>query len=376
MSKGRTLDAVDINAAWLNRGALAFARTFDPKATGHANHADARCPTCQTDTKNVRVNRGENVVHAHCHRCGIGGDAIGFFKAVRGLRFDVACAELGAIAGLVPGAKPTTIAYNERSPDPTVLDAEKASAIFQALTALFPLTCQPDACKYLASRCILEAAIEDGWGCLPGEIPSLRTFHQGHAIGELVEAGFSREDILRTGLFHQSGERAGEVKWSANRLLIGWKGPSSALTIQRRVIGSDTPKEDRYRFPNGYGAKWPYGADKALASNAKTLAIVEGAPDVLAVRKAFPDLAVIGLQSAGSTLRAEWRDLFVGREVYVALDTDQAGQGATDRLMARALDLGAKSADVWQPPQPHKDWNAALIGGAFATELQREVRCG
>ena len=368
MSKGRTLDAADVNIAWLNRGALAFALVFDPKAKGHANHADARCPACQSKEPNVRINRSDDALRAHCHSCGIGGNAIVFFKAVRGLRFDVACAELGAIAGLVPGAKPTTIAYNERAQEPPTLDAKTAFAIFTALCELYPLTAQPDAVEYLKSRCILDVAIDDGWACLPGSIR-----HQSHAIGELVGAGFSREDILRTGLFLPSGSG---FKWDANRILIPWRGPSGSLTIQRRVIGSDTPKEERYRFPNGYGAKWPYGADKALASNAKTLAIVEGAPDVLAVRKAFPDLAVIGLQSAGSTLRAEWRDLFVGREVYVALDTDQAGQGATDRLMARALDLGAKSADVWQPPQPHKDWNAALIGGAFATELQREVRCG
>ena len=204
MSKGRTLDAADVNIAWLNRGALAFALVFDPKAKGHANHADARCPTCQTDTKNVRVNRGEKVLHAHCHRCGIGGDAIGFFRIVRGLRFDVACAELGSLAGLTPGHAPPTFVCNERAPEPPTLDVEKASAIFTALLELYPLSAQPGAIAYLESRCILDAAIEDGWACLPGAIPSLRRFHQGHVIGELVEAGFAREDILCTCLLYTS----------------------------------------------------------------------------------------------------------------------------------------------------------------------------
>ena len=379
MSAGRrTLDAADVNKAWLALGALDFARIFDPHAKGHAGHADSLCPgpTCQgKKERNLRVNRTD-AIRAYCHSCNIGSDAIGFYRAVRGVRFDVACAELGSLAGLTPGHDPPTFICNELAPEPPTLDVEKASAIFTALLELYPLTCQPGAIAYLESRCILDAAIEDGWACLPGAIPSLRRFHQGHVIGELVEAGFAREDILCTGLFHTSGERTGEVKWDANRLCIPWRGPSSALTIQRRVIGSDTPKEDRYRFPGGHGAKWPYGADRALASNAKTLVIVEGAPDVLAVRVAFPDLAIVGLQSAGSALRSEWAPMFAGRDVYVALDSDRAGQGNIDRLASQALELGSISADVWQVPAPHKDWNAALMGGAFATTEQRMVRCG
>lgn len=91
------------------------------------------------------------------------------------------------------------------------------------------------------------------------------------------------------------------------------------------------------------------------------IAVTEGALDCLARRKLARDrsepVVVLGVPSSTS-VRAEWSELFEGREVRVSFDADAAG----DRGAERFADVCLGTARSIQRERPHaKDWGEMLL---------------
>lgn len=339
------MKARDVNRAWHARGAHAFLRLIDPKAAGHAGHARCRChvPGCTGATDSVSCSRGDDALKVFCHRCGTGGDAIKYFQAVRGDRFPVVCDTLGTLAGISDSPSAYVAA-----PAPAPVPSTASQVVFETICDAYPLECQPDVVAYLRARRVCDAAIADGWGALPSGVVAQR-----HVFGE-VAARAGEDATRKSGLFHPDGR----IIWGDHRLVIPWRW-RGGLTLVRRAIAPVPEKVPRYVIPQGYGQKGPYGDDKAHKPG--PLVICEGAFDVLSIRTAYPDLCVVGLSGAQSTLKSA--DLVRSRDVHIATDNDSAGDEAFARLSGMLKDLEARGVARWPPPQPHKDWNSALVAG-------------
>jgi hypothetical protein len=101
-------------------------------------------------------------------------------------------------------------------------------------------------------------------------------------------------------------------------------------------------------------AQIPYGLE-TLELGAAAVVLTEGESDALALRLAFPKLAVLGIPGA-SSWKAEWTtclDDFLA--VYLSFDADQAGEKLTRSVLASLpfatvirLPAGADTRDVIQ----------------------------
>ena len=160
-------------------------------------------------------------------------------------------------------------------------------------------------------------------------------------------------------------------------MLIPWHAPGGAVwTLQRRYAlqtGEETPsKGGKYTLPDASqhrpAVEYPYGADAAELQTAEEVWLVEGAADVLAVRalnraSLLPGGRRRSLVALGLAGVAHWpkvRDWTLqqarGRRVFLALDSDRAGQDAARDMGPDFLGAGATHVRLQRPGEGFKDW--------------------
>lgn len=323
------------------------------------------CPAHAERTPSCSVTRGaDGTIRVCCFACGFTGDALHLIALARNIDirtdFRGVLYQAATLAGRKAAPKGEARVWKATpAHDPARLPADKIDAVLRALLAASPLLADAQAAAYLLSRpsgkALLNEAAGAGWGAFPRD-------SAGRELARKLVGKFGK-DILNLAELRMS--TAGPVPLHpAYRLLIPFAGPDGLLhTIQRRRLDAAKPA---YRFPTGYPALWPYGADLVSTMGPRTSVVyVEGAIDVLDRRAQYraegDDRLVLGIPGVASWHPA-WATFAAGREARVALDADRAGEGAAPRLIDDLWQAGARTVFRTTPVDGRKDWNSRSRG--------------
>jgi DNA primase len=254
----------------------------------------------------------------YCFGCGAKGDVLDFLRLREGLELPEAIRRLDGAFPIAPPPKPRLakapgLAHSAR--DPAVL---AAAARFYARA----LRHSHEAQGYLRGRGIrLETAVRLGLGYAPGE--GLRNY--------LERLGFSEDAVTSSGLFLGEGERF------AGRVVVPEVRHGRVTWLVGRSIGREGP-----RFQALPGEKPVLGLGRL--GNPGVVVLTEGLFDWLALAQwglpACATLGTHGLERVAAALAGCTR-------VFLAMDTDEAGLQATERLAGL---LGARAVPVQLPP--------------------------
>jgi DNA primase len=302
----------------------------------------ARCPFHEERTPSFSINAVDKLYY--CFGCGAKGDAIGFVREKEGLDF-VQAIEWLAERFRVP------LEYEEVSPE---VDARRRRT--ERLHALLE-----QAAEFYARYLWESAAGEPARGYLEGRgfgEEVVRRFRLGLSPSEgrtllqkARDKGFSDDELTAAGLLNRRG-----YDYFQGRLMFPLADVRGrVLGFQARKLRDDDPIEAKYvNSPEGTlfqkGAIL-YGLDQARASIAKDdqAIVVEGNPDVLALRQAGIERVVASMGTA--LTERQLKEL--GRlteHVTLCFDGDAAGEAATLRGMDLAVAQGLDVRVVPLPP--------------------------
>ena len=299
-----------------------------------------RCPFHDDGEASCSVRATNEGMFYRCFSCGAKGDALLLIAKVKALDPKADFAEVMKVATEIADKSATNGATTS-----TGIAKPELHGPAERLLQRCSLETNSAVTTYLRKRGLLEEAIADRWGALPGDRARLNRL--------IEELG----DDART-LDLCSG--AGLPKYADHVLLIPWRGVDGEICLlQRRALTSDA--KPKYVMPSGCGATTPYGIDRVSPSEGN-LAIVEGAIDVLAYRKlcALENIVrdVIGIAGVTSW-KKEWDTLVAGRDVLLSFDNDDAGNSCAVKLAPRFLKAGATSI-VRRVPRGANDWAELL----------------
>jgi DNA primase catalytic core len=286
------------------------------------------CPFHQEKTPSFGVTPDRGTFK--CFGCGEGGDAITFVEKKENLDF------VGAIEWLADRFG-VELEYEETSPEQDRL-RKRRERLFQLLDRaatfyeryLWESEAGAFARDYLASRRLGEEICREfRLGLAPGGAALTRG---------ALEQGYSRDELAGAGLTNRRGN-----DYFSRRLLFPLADARARVRgFQARRLFEDDPLQAKYlNSPEGdlfRKGDLLYGLDLARAAVAKGdhAVIVEGNPDVIALRQAGfePVVAAMGTALTEAQLRELSR---LTRHVSLCFDADAAGQEAT----LRGIELAA-----------------------------------
>jgi DNA primase len=290
-----------------------------------------RCPFHEERTPSFSVNAPDKLYY--CFGCGAKGDLITFVRETEQLDF------AGAVEWLADRFN-IQIEYEESSPqqDARRRHRERLHALLDAAASFYDRYLWESqagslARDYLAGRGLGEDVC--------------REYRLGLALGgttlvrKAMEKGFTREELLAAGLVNRRGN-----DYFSGRLLFPLADARGrVLGFQARKLRDDDPLRAKYvNSPEGElfrKGDLLYGLDRARAAIAKQerAVIVEGNPDVLALRQAGvePVVASMGTALTERQLRELGR---LTQRIVLCFDGDAAGEAATLRGMELAAAQG------------------------------------
>ena len=299
------------------------------------------CPFHDEKTPSFSVNPQDKLFY--CFGCGKGGDLITFVRETEQLDF------AQAVEWLAERYR-VTLEYEESSPE---RDAERSRR--ERLLALLE-----QACRYY-ERCL--------WDSAAGE--AARDYLRGRGLGEEIcreyrlglapggatlgrkarAKGFTGAELAAAGLVNRRGN-----DYFAGRLLFPLADARGRVRgFQARKLREDDPLRAKYvNSPEGElfrKGDLLYGLDRARAAIAKQerAILVEGNPDVLALRQAGlePVVASMGTALTERQLKELSR---LTHKLVLCFDGDAAGEAATLRGMELAAGQGFDVRVVALPP--------------------------
>jgi DNA primase len=290
-----------------------------------------RCPFHEERTPSFSVNPVEKFYY--CFGCGAKGDLITFVRETEQLDF------AGAIEWLADRFN-VQIEYEETSPEQDarrrrrerLLELLDAAASFYE-RYLWDSQAGSLARDYLAGRGLREEVC--------------REYRLGLALGgttltrKASERGFTREELVAAGLINRRGN-----DYFARRLVFPLADARGrVLGFQARKLHENDPLRAKYvNSPEGElfrKGDLLYGLDRARAAIAKQerAVVVEGNPDVLALRQAGIDPVVAPMGTALTERQLKELSRLTTR-VWLCFDGDAAGEAATLRGMELAAAQG------------------------------------
>jgi DNA primase len=300
-----------------------------------------RCPFHEERTPSFSVNAVDKLYY--CFGCGAKGDLITFVRETEGLDFAESIEWLGE-RFRVP------IEYEESSPaqDDARRRRERMFALLDQAASFYERTLWDSqaggmARDYLKGRGLGEDVC--------------REFRLGLALGgaslarKALAKGFSHEELRAAGLTRQRGD-----DYFQRRLLFPLADARGrVLGFQARRLHEDDPLPAKYvntRESELFHKGWVvYGLDRSRAAIAKEdrACVVEGNTDVLALRQAGfePVVACMGTALTEHQLKELGR---LTKRLWLAFDGDAAGETATLRGMAIAVQQGFDVKVVPLPP--------------------------
>jgi DNA primase len=299
-----------------------------------------RCPFHEERTPSFSVNPVDKLYH--CFGCGASGDAITFVRETEQLDF------VGAIEWLADRFN-VPLEYEEVSPEQDArrrrrdrlytLLGQAASFyeryLWEAESAAF-------AREYLAGR---------GFGEEVCRLFRLGYAPGGNALARGAAEKFTREELAAAGLVNRRGN-----DYFAGRLLFPLAEANGRIVgFQARKLREDDPLHAKYvNSPEGelfHKGNLLYGLAQARQAAARQdkVVVVEGNPDVIAVRQSGfePVVAAMGTALTERQL-VELKRLT--RRLYLCFDSDAAGAAATLRGMELAFAQGFEIRVVTLPP--------------------------
>jgi DNA primase len=333
--KDSSVDAVKATADIV---AVVSARTPLRKAGGRFV---GRCPFHEERTPSFSVNAVDKLYY--CFGCGAKGDLITFVRETEQLDF------AGAIEWLADRFN-VEIEYEETSPQQDarrrrrerLLELLDAAASFYE-RYLWDSQAGSLARDYLAGRALGEEVC--------------REYRLGLALGGTTltrkarERGFTREELVAAGLVNRRGN-----DYFSRRLLFPLADARGrVLGFQARKLYEDDPLRAKYvNSPEGElfrKGDLLYGLDRARGAIAKQerAVVVEGNPDVLALRQAGIDPVVAPMGTALTERQLKELRRLTNR-LWLCFDGDAAGEAATLRGMELAAAQGFDVHVVALPP--------------------------
>ena len=290
-----------------------------------------RCPFHEERTPSFSVNPLDKLFY--CFGCGKGGDLVSFVQEAESLDFAGAIEWLADHSGV-------RLEYEETSPEFEAVRrrGERLLAVLDAAARFYEryLWDSPaggPARDYLVGRGLGEEVC--------------REFRLGLALGgttlarKAAERGFTRAELAEAGLVNRMGN-----DYFAQRLLFPLADARGRVVgFQARKLREDDPLRAKYvNSPEGElfrKGSLLYGLDRARAAIAKQdrALVVEGNPDVLALRQAGlePVVASMGTALTERQLKELGR---LTRRLFLCFDADAAGEAATLRGMELAAGQG------------------------------------
>jgi DNA primase len=299
------------------------------------------CPFHDEKTPSFSVNPVEKLFY--CFGCGKGGDLITFVRETEQLDFAQAVESLAERYRV-------TLEYEESSPqqDAARSRRERLFALLEQAASfyerhLWDSAAGAPAREYLASRGLGEEICHEyRLGLAPG----------GQTLARKArEKGFTPAELAAAGLVNRRGN-----DYFSGRLLFPLADARGRVRgFQARKLREDDPLRAKYvNSPEGElfrKGDMLYGLDRARAAIAKQerAIVVEGNPDVLALRQAGvePVVAPMGTALTERQLKELSR---LTHKAYLCFDGDAAGEAATLRGMELAAAQGFDVRVVTLPP--------------------------
>jgi len=298
------------------------------------------CPFHKEKTPSFMVSPQKQIWH--CFGCSEGGDVFGFIMRMESMEFPEALRFLAQKAGVA--IKAPTHDYQEKSSQKNILMELNDLAASFYHKVLEESQEAAVAREYLKKRSVDESTVlEFRLGYAPPGFSHLLEF--------LQKKGFSKEDIIRTGLAvrKDNGQIADRFY---KRLMFPIINPSGAvLGFTARILTNE--KDSKYintpETPIYEKSRVLFGLDKAKKEilERKWVVIVEGNMDVLASNQAGVKNVIA---SSGTALTREQLRIIkrYTPNIILALDKDEAGSEALKRGIYLALEEGMdiKIADL------------------------------
>ncbi len=249
----------------------------------------------------------------YCFRCGVGGDAIGFVRRIEGVGFLEAVARITGEPMSLADIRARPIVMPRRRPARRAPWGPDERRCLAAAVELYHnrLLTDPVALAYVEGRGLDRATVE-----------SCRV---GYAIGdELIPylrwRRLPTRSAVRVGLLGRDGRES-----MAGRVVVPEIRAGQPTWLVGRIVGPDGNAPKYLGLP---GPKPLLGWEAVSAERAVWL--VEGIFDWLTLRSwGIPALALVGTHISPKALRSLARF----ERLYLALDNDEAGRAATEKLV-------------------------------------------
>jgi DNA primase len=299
------------------------------------------CPFHEEKTPSFSVNPVEKLFY--CFGCGKGGDLITFVRETEQLDF------AQAIEWLAERYR-VTLEYEESSPqqDAARSRRERLLALLEQATGFYERYLWDSAAggparEYLESRGLGEEICREyRLGLAPGG-PTLAR--------KARDKGFTPAELSAAGLVNRRGN-----DYFSGRLLFPLADARGRVRgFQARKLREDDPLRAKYvNSPEGElfrKGDLLYGLDRARAAIAKQerAIVVEGNPDVLALRQAGMEPVVAPMGTALTERQVKELSRLT-HKIYLCFDGDAAGEAATLRGMELAAAQGFDVRVVALPP--------------------------
>ena len=252
-----------------------------------------------------------------CFACGVSGSVIDLYKEVKGVELSEAIRELAQIAGHAPSdtLKPVLKADETRQDKTAQTGQDKAyRGVYEALKT-FCGELDGESLKYLtgASR-----------GLTPATIKAFNFFSvkDYNKTSKYLKDSFPLDVLQGAGLLSDEGN----LIFYKHKLLIPFTEGGEIVFLQGRRLDSDQP---RYLMLKGRACPL-FNTDtlKGLKQGDRVY-ICEGVFDAVILEQAgFKAVAILGVNN----FKREMLSLFSGLDVVLCLDSDEAGQRATEAL--------------------------------------------
>jgi DNA primase len=348
-------DARRINAALADIGVAKFLSALGIKGRGNGTRARFACAIHGGDGLSASMTIRDGALVWHCFSgCSSGGDALSLIASMRGYdlreNFRDVLAEAASIAGVGLGESSFTPRQRIAPPpeDPAVIAAriEAAQGVKRILAALLELApLEGEGLRYLTEdRGLTRATCEKA------------------RVGYLGDAQMALR-VLLASFPYEALEAAGIVyggRWLAHErhpLLFPILHGGVPVYLQGRALGPVAKKQDRWRSCRG-SVPSLYNPDALERTDVPAL-LLEGPIDTLSAMQWVPDVAPVGVFGAGG-FKAEWAAPLRGRDVWVALDPDEAGEKGAVETMRELVKAGAWPRRLAMPPgMDMNDWMLA-----------------
>lgn len=320
-----------------------------------------RCFAHGDRTPSLSITRTSTGLRFRCFGCDLAGDVFNAIAARHNLDVHQDFRQVVEIAAQMAGISEDGT-YSKPPPPPLPpeepkLDDDTFNTIVEVLENECQLRKDKEVCTYLALRGVLEEARNEALA-LPGDYKGVRR------VRDAIVSTVGKEAWQLSGLAWKDGGFA----WPEWRLMVPYREQgecAQAYTLQRRLIRPAVDDESKYRFPWRREARWPYGVDRVEDLWPESeVCFVEGLIDVWAMRamcrRERRSCWVLGIPGV-ENWKAPWAKFVDARVAVLALDNDDAGETASDRIAPQLYAAGAIKVRREVAEVGTKDWAEATM---------------